>query len=73
MSDDVLIVKAPPRRYLRLASVCEMMDASRRHVENLIETRKLRAFRPSKKMVLVPLDDVIRYVEGEKAAATQTA
>ena len=72
--DIVTIEEARSLRYLRLAAVGEMLGgASRRYVEYLIEDKKLRAFRPSKKMVLVPLEDVIAYVESQPVAQEATA
>jgi excisionase family DNA binding protein len=69
-----MVESATLRRYLRIADVCAMMGGlSRRHVENLIDTGKLPAFRPSHKVKLVRYEDVVRYVEGEPVAEVALA
>ena len=69
------VEKTCTRRYIRIPAVSEMMGgASRKYVEGLIIAGKLRAFKPSRKMTLVLLDDVIAYIEShEIQPAAKTA
>ena len=55
------------RRYLRIPSICAMMDgASPKYVEDLIKSHRLRAYKPTRKMTLVLLEDVIAFIESHE-------
>tara|TARA_B100001063_G_scaffold17572_2_gene13515 strand:- start:2069 stop:2269 length:201 start_codon:yes stop_codon:yes gene_type:complete len=50
--------------FIRVNEVCELFSISRSHCWNLISTGQLKVFRPSSKVTLIKVDDLISYIEG---------
>jgi len=50
--------------FIRVNEVCELFSISRSHCWNLISTGKIKVFRPSSKVTLIKVDDLISYIEG---------
>lgn len=53
--------------FIRVKEACELFSISRSHCWSLISTGKIKVSRPTSKVTLIKVDDLINYIEGKKS------
>ncbi len=52
--------------FIRINSIPELFGISKSHCWSLISKGEIKSFKPSKKVTLIRVNDLVEYIEGTK-------